>query len=821
MNFFDELLNSYSLLKKRKLRVSLNEQSPGEINVDIFRKKLASGEESAIKADQQAEVMLQSVLPGYPGNGCVATIGNLDYPTVSQVEGGYAYQNEAGKMVKFASEGGEDCKYKINASKVPGLKNHIAVGIYPTLLGQEAAADGLNPEAGLAMGGPVTDLANEIEDEIGVGVAPILAKMIGALWGAGDNLLSKIQPLLDTFPALGDYLKNGPGSPKGRQQIIAAWFNPDNATSIFGVAKATLENKEAVGAVLSELVSDSIENVTPSKQDIATYFSKLETMLGILRKPWGDITSEEKEFMSDNIRVLSVEKKAGRKRDRGVRDTVFIKVNEDNDLGISLDGAAGNKQSGLAILLQDYQEKLNAAQEEQYSVTTKELKEAIRSADNFSTKVVTDLSEDMDTMLTYVQQKKPKEAMKVFRNLWDNHKDLLLQAANIVKAAEDGEIAYDSNILGIQEMLDEFGSTEDEAKRAFMQIVSNVGARRARLLAQLKPSAVLRVGDRPGAGTEGFKADQFYIWNKSDYEASQDSIKKYKGTIKEYTSEEDMKKDRFTDKEIKAIKERVGDISDGVYLNPISMKWTYAEDRITLGGQPGPANVVNDFVNRMTSKKPSAIYTRMMAEGALATTPEEQAGILEAAQELQGYMGMLDQIKKGNTLMGAAQGAAEFEAAIGMPLDQASEGDVAFGFLKNRTPGEDLEAEKKYRQLAVMFIARGAWDKDNATDHYEFTTSDKTYLDNRNDLLNARTRGYIENGEGGKITKSSINVRGVKYKTYVSNKNTGTIRGETEVLASAIRDHNEEPKEPVNDSTNPEEMYKFFQKLYEALTSIE
>ena len=114
MNFFDELLNSYDLLKKRKLRVTLNEQSPGEIkiNVDIFTKKLSDGEDTAVEADEQAEKILQTLLPGYPDNQCVANIvvGAVNYPPIRQVEGGYAYQNEAGGDVMFASEGGEDCK---------------------------------------------------------------------------------------------------------------------------------------------------------------------------------------------------------------------------------------------------------------------------------------------------------------------------------------------------------------------------------------------------------------------------------------------------------------------------------------------------------------------------------------------------------------------------------------------------------------------------------------------------------------------------------------------------------------------------------------
>jgi hypothetical protein len=815
MNFFDELLNSYDLLKKRKLRVTLNEQSPGQINVDIFTKRLSSGEDTAVEADKQADIKLQALLPGYPANQCVASIGKVDYPIVSQVEGGYAYQNEAGKMVKFASEGGDDCKYKINASKINSLKNHIAVGIYPTLLGQAAAEDGLNPEAGLVMGGPVTDLANDIEEVTGPGTAPVFAKLINSLWGQGEGLKAKIQPMIDAFPALKTYLEEGAGSPKGRQQIVGAWFNPDNATSIFGVAIATLKNKEAIGASISNVVSDTVENVTPNEQDVANYFSNLDTVLGIVRKSWKDVSSEEKQFMTDTVRVLSVETTSGKKK--GVRDTVFIKVNDEDNLGISLDGAKGNKQSGLAILLQDYQEKVNAAQEEaEYSVTTKELNEVAAAANSSSTKVVTDLSEDIDTIMSLMRKKKSKEATAMFRGLWDKYSDNLLSAANIVKAAEDGEIAYDSNILGIQETLMEFGGDEEDMKRSFLQIVQNVGARRAQLIAKLQPTAVLRVGSRTGAGESGFKSDQFYMWNKSEYEANKENIKKYKGTIKEYKSLDDMKKDGFTEDEIKTIKDRGIDFSEGVYVNPISMKWTRAEDKVKLGETPGPANITRDLLDRTRrSSKPSQTYEKMLSFVG-ATTPEARVAVLDAAEELNNYMGIVENMKSGNAL---SDPAPEFLAAMNKELSEVTERDILMGFLKSRTPGKDIEGEKPYRKLAAMFIARGAWDKDNATDHYEFTgDTNKTFVHNRNDFLKSQINDYIDGGTNGNISDASITMGGVGFTASVSNKNTGTMRGQTQVRGTAVKGSGGEQLET---EASTEEMYKFFQKLYEALTSVE
>ena len=318
MDFYHELLDSYSKLKKRKLKVSLQETSQSRDTYKTIANKATEGDSAAKKAIQETDAEVLSVFgttdqPGkihpnvQPNNAKTVPItqtgSGQPAPTPEPTDGDgpakpapapekYEWRENPNPNSPFLSKQ-EDNTWKVNRQEWDYWRNEIARTLY------QGQAAGLAAELGLNQDPLVVDF---LTSEYGTALIEAFGE---------ENILDFIK-MANGFEDLGDLLPEG-------------FLDPNNRNSIFAIAAKSLDPKNKFARKLEGLFPSLQEAV--SVQQIVSGVESLRSMLTIVNdiKQGKTPGYDQAKELLDKIVIVKDKK----------QEKVFFKAEGDEGIGIS------------------------------------------------------------------------------------------------------------------------------------------------------------------------------------------------------------------------------------------------------------------------------------------------------------------------------------------------------------------------------------------------------------------------------------------------------------------------------------------------------
>jgi hypothetical protein len=560
MEFFNQLLTSYGLLKKRKLQVTLDEKSPGAyINSYSDVKEIAQNDtergniakEVLAKVDAAVETA-QGAPDSVPGHYVVTSDNGDQYIKVPR-------QATDGEDITIGSIIGGEKRPSEGART--SYRNDLAVLYFQQAISGVVADGGesLTPETQeLYSRDKVSELVNLNTEESSLG-----SELIGTL---GDSY------------ALANQLG------------IESLFDTKQTSIPFKVYQSLLGDKYQVATEEEALKGDLSKYQRPNAEAVLSSLQNLNKVLKLYQKSTTTekITQDEYQFIKDNINRVSWK---GR---RSEQFRVFVKSDNPEGLGLSFDWDSRTKATELQTVLSKLEENLEKQATDGYidydglnytDITDQVSKGGLGY-------VIGDVAEDAGLIVSLLQQGNTKKATDLFKTIHKKHGERLTAAFGVAEGSQTGHLigTEETEALGIdiEELKESFGSSEsgEVFHRLLPTLVTAVGSD----LQRMKPDFVARVGGSR-AGTGGDKTDQvlFYKTQEQAEAASKLAGSKPKvAKLKDLLSKDELKKT------VDAYGKAVNPNKEYHYIDD-SLKCTNDSSVTNLGSGASPLKMARGF----------------------------------------------------------------------------------------------------------------------------------------------------------------------------------------------------------------------------------
>ena len=783
MEFFNQLLTSYSLLKKRNLRISLDEARGREKGIsgynDLYElsKKEGPQQQRAVDVLGRVDAAWKQAegIQAKEGEGTIATTSCQEIVPIRTASTG-----------EFSTKKGEG---------ETGFKNKEAVCLWDQSINQAVVGDGggpLNPSTEALLDIPeVQQLVDykPTEEEM----------MAGVPEDAGLRLIDTLAQLAERVadnPILSRLMDpniTGPASipVKVRNSLMGDEF------------RLTTEDKVGTKTAYDGYQKPDIISVTNSLKNLNRLIELHEKVSPYEEGPMPTITQDDVDFINSKVaKVVHIARGKGNRPE----DRVFVKSNINDSMGFSYDFRAGKgkgTEAGTIFndLIKEIEEGLKLAQDKGLITLPEDgvFEEVdIKAQDSGLNNVVGDLSEDMPAMVTLLMDGTPAGRRK-FKEYWDKlisdyqdddgHK--FTRAFRLDNVVDDGFLVATEETAVLNKSLDRlkryYGDTE--AGQILRKISTSLMNSAAMDMLQMKPDYSARVGKtRAGAEAKGANDKTDVVLFYKDEDRAQAAAKTgdsaaQRGRVTDLVQGEDLEKlkelypelakelDKNPDHEMWYTNDNMKCTSDGKttnagstsgpkviaeqFINPDSpQSLTLMEglgDAATLKGMgvdlPGvrgcfetvlsDMNAIDDVLNGIGSASVSKEEAQQVFIQALGPTALEDLGIDEKQQEDIG--GLLSEINGAPTARNKLRAKLQ-QGLLTRRLEMAGDGPEG----------------ANWRAAGALTVMRGCYDGNNGSKVVYDYAREGYYRYNNNKPLMKSMRAFIKTGEGFKKQKARI-----------------------------------------------------------------
>jgi len=526
MDFFNDLLTSYALLKKRKLSITLDEgvsidtQGQGEApSYGAIRSR--GGENGNTHADEVIRRTDEHMAKVFPGVDVAAT----PQPKGEVNDGGnaalvtaplepdmkliaYGAQDQGDTGTESTTNGNGDKK---PAKETPPCGRGIvwqtkpnemviyrtckvggqATSTYRTMVARHFWRGGTNAE----------DYAENID--------PWVMYMQNSR--EGSHLLSLFKDSPEVISQLTALMRKGWGDGKPQD----SFYDPEKASSIFGVLAKTMRTQGQRHINLGT-VSDTI--LVPVIPDEEHTLAALETMVKaldiILRKP---IDKEDAQWMHRNLYFVT---------DEHGEEQLFFRAIEGEETGVNYTAAPGQYFHFLKQF-KDFNQLLRDtfAGEKDFVIPSisREVIYDHSDAALASQDVITNVSEEISAIVQMLigprsnltSEERRQRAAEMYHALHEKYGININHAIRATTGLPAGGTALNDEYLALMEAFHQLRNTNDQDERKKLDLdttkfFEKVEALVTQKVLEADADFVVRVGT--GGGEFGFKSDQFYLY---------------------------------------------------------------------------------------------------------------------------------------------------------------------------------------------------------------------------------------------------------------------------------------------------------------------
>ena len=760
MEFFNQLLTSYNLLKKRKLQVTLDEESPGAkltkfSEVEKISRGNSEHAEAARQATEKAQSETEQMFASPPDTEYrrQATPGN-PIPI--------ARRDDTGKLIPY----GKPAQLKV--------KSDLAVKYYLELVNQGVAQDG-------------EVLSVETQELLSrTGVQELVDKLNEEEDGAGSRLVGELGEVYRLSNELG---------------LDSLFLN--RSTSIPNKVVESLTGKKyqfstEEDALAGRLIGDKYTR--PTSDQVIGSLQNLKQVLSLYKKSetTEGLSQNEYEYLKNTIKRVSY-RAGGRESFR-----VFVRSSEidKESLGLSFDWRSDTAPTDLQNVIRKLEENLDrlATDEKIDDYDGLPFVEVTPPEGRVDSHVIGDVAEDCGPIVSLLQMGETKKAAKLFEELFKKHGKKISDTFKLNDAATDGDLIgtqiTEETRQFVNELKENFQS--DDARTVFSKLLPTLISSVANDIMRMKPDFVMRVGGGR-AGIGGDKTDQvlFYDTAESAAEASKEAGTEAKvGKLK----------DILSDKELERAKElygnRIDENKDYHYIDD-SLKCTNDPGRTNLGTGAGPLVMAQDFRNEDDTWSQGLIKTLGLKGATKQATManfeqvEADSRLLNSIFDAGGTS--VSPEESANTFIAALDGGAlaslgieeserkSIKKLIKDELGRKGGGDIAglkrkleHGILTKRIENGSAVGDESWRAVGALMMMRGCYDTSKGSKLVVDYLTGNNYRYNGNKPMMKKFKNYMKTGEGWTSSKgdfgtgSSFGIGGYTCK-FTHSAATGTV----------------------------------------------
>ena len=543
MDFFNDLLTSYALLKKRKLSITLNEDGyekegagGGEIPTysEILNRATTptpeQGDPHAKGVIEEVNKIMTSLFPGVDvvssriagkqkvsdgGAGAtqnsaslgdelklIAKAGNPNEETPAKKEGEPAKKGPAcGEGVIWPSQGN-------------GILIHSTCSVvsselekYRTMIAKQMWRGGANAE------------------EYGEAIAPEVQYLQNSKHGS--YVLGQFRDNLDVIKELTSLMNAGweDGKPKDD------FYDPEKASSIFGVLAKTIKTQGQRHIDLGTIEDPVVFDVVASEENT---LGALQTMVKaldiIIRKP---ISGDDAGWMKENL--FFVTNRYGNKQ---------LYFESGDGTGVNYTAAPGEYTHFLEQF-ENYNKSVGDTfpdDPESFQITEVDRKVIYDHSDAGvkSQKVITEVSEEISAVIQILKspnvklskEERAQKSSQLYHALQDTYGDNINKSIRAVTNLPNEGVALSEEYESLIEAFDTWktsyhtGETKESVDIDTRKFFSQIERLVTKKVLEADADFVVRVGT--GGGSFGFKSDQIYLY-KADDKTGKDRASKFMG----------------------------------------------------------------------------------------------------------------------------------------------------------------------------------------------------------------------------------------------------------------------------------------------------
>jgi hypothetical protein len=783
MEFFNQLLTSYSLLKKRNLRISLDEARGREKGISGYNDLYELSQKEGPQQQRAVDVLGRVDAAWKQAEGIQAKEGEGTIATTSCQE---IVPIRTASTGEFSTKKGEG---------ETGFKNKEAVCLWDQSINQAVVGDGggpLNPSTEALLDIPeVQQLVDykPTEEEM----------MAGVPEDAGLRLI-------DTLAQLAERVADHP--------ILSRLMDPNTTgqasipvkvrNSLMGDEfRLTTEDKVGTKTAYDGYQQPDIISVTNSLKNLNRLIELHEKVSPYAEGPMPTITQDDVDFINSKVaKVVHIARGKGNRPE----DRVFVKSNINDSMGFSYDFRAGKgkgTQAGTIFndLIKEIEEGLELAQDKGLITLPEDgvFEEVdIEAQDSGLNNVVGDLSEDMPAMVTLLMDGTPAGRRK-FKEFWDKlisdyqdddgHK--FTRAFKLDNVVDDGFLVATEETAVLNKSLDRlkryYGDTE--AGQILRKISTSLMNSAAMDMLQMKPDYSARVGKtRAGAEAKGANDKTDVVLFYKDEDKAQAGAKTgdspaQRGKVTDLVQGEDLEK----------LKELYPELAKELDKNPDHEMW-YTNDNMkctsdgkttNAGSTSGPKVIAEQFIN---PDSPQSL-TLMEGLGDAATLKDmgvDLPGVRGCFETVLSDMNAIDDVLNGIGSASVSKEEAQqvFIQALGptaledLGIDEKQQEDI--GGLLSEINGAPTARNKlraklqqglltrrlemagdgpegaNWRAAGALNVMRGCYDGNNGSKVVYDYAREGYYRYNNNKPLMKSMRAFIKTGEGFKKQKARI-----------------------------------------------------------------
>lgn len=838
MEFFNQLLTSYSLLKKRKLHVVMDEESAalsfskiekisqtgterGKIALAAIEK--ANSEIEQIKANpENYGVEKSGASPGSApaevkptGDGAEGQEPKLEFQIIYQRKA--TVGKNGNTEILIAKKVGGQILPAGDFERFNWVRNDLAVLYFQQGIGGEVAAGGepLTPEAQeLYSRDKVSELVNLNSEDSTL----------------GSDIISELSDMYQTCISI------------GRESL----FSTKQTSIPYKVYQSLLGDKYQVATEDEALTGDLSKYQRPNPEAVLGSLQNLNKVLKLYIKSNSTerLTQDEYQFIKDNINRVSWK---GR---RSEQFRVFIKSDDPEGLGLSFDWDS----RGQATELQDVLNKLQENLEKQgvdgdleydglnYTDITDQVSKGGLGY------VIGDVAEDAGLIVSLLQQRNKKandKAAALFKSLHEKHGGKLEAAFGVAEGSQTGHLigTEETEVLGIDvnQLSNSFGSSK--AGEVFRRLVPTLVRAVASDLQRMKPDFVARVGGSR-AGTGGDKTDQVLFYKtqeQADAAAKLAGSKPKVAKLKDLLSKDELKKT------VDAYGKAVDPNKEYHYIDD-SLKCTNDSSVTNLGTGAGPLSIARGFRDEKDTWSQGLTDTLFNSLGKdwKAENPDIRDQVSANFEQIENDIKSLNSIfGQGSRTVKPADAQRNFLAALtdgalqslGLTsenrgklqtlMKKSMKGDNAIrSFRRNleqsiiakRIEQGSASGDVSWRATGALMMMRGCYDTSEGSkvvvnyltgDHFRYNGNKSMMKDFKNFINTGE--GWSSTSEGKLGEGSSFRIGGYKC-TFTHSKQTGVVGTKFEgKVDQSSKVSSEEPQEDSIEYSPTELMNKLLE----------
>ena len=689
MDFFNQLLSSYALLKKRKFRVRLEEADAREKNYsDLVR---------AAKAGDSVAAGVISQVDGQVGQG---------YEDFDPLEHGGVEDSSTSCITIQSPMGGDPLEFCPGAGgrkkKVwERYRNELAQTMYPTELNTRyedgSAEDGIG--ATVPASDPITQelmqhqkfvdiltLKSDTPGEEHLG--PELAAAITDLYRvAGENGLGAMvmqsppeEPEYESIEGLeGEDLKRAETRNKIKEKEYNKAKNSyvQDKSSLFYKIWASVKGEEVKTRTEEEAIhgdEDGVAYIRPKLEDILGAVENLRETVELANKLNPDSGEDFTEMDFENLQrnVTGVKFKVGSAQ----KFRVFIRYDDLEDLGLCFDwdlrrrtkdgqsSGFSDNRTAFQTFFKETQDALDVwgADREESAKLKLEDRDNFQEGTAATTKVITEVSEELDTVVTLITiggMRSWAAATEMLSDLWEKFGNNLLTALKINRELSQGHLVGTAQSLGVvEELLDvmhmiidrdeeieEIMASNDNPDKVTMHRLFDLYMQklvrwRKRDMDRMKPDFVARVGSSV-AGIGGAKVDQRLFYNTKE---SADSAAERGGVTSPINS--GVLREILDEDELALAVQRFGvDPDQEVHYINDSLKWTNDSARTNIGSTGSVVGMSQAFQGGPNVRQEDRDYHEGLLDTLLPPTDTRGMSPDKAAEAQEQDVASRDQVR--------------------------------------------------------------------------------------------------------------------------------------------------------------------------------